>query len=81
MPMHLRRPRLHAAVPAPSRAPRRWTGVAYAAVLLAALCSAGVQPGRAEAPAHDAALQSLAQWAAGGLADGDPPASTGSPSP
>jgi hypothetical protein len=57
-------------------APRRWTGAAYAAVLLAALGSAWLQPGAAEAPAHDAALLSLASWAAGGLADGDAAART-----
>lgn len=49
----------------------RWTGAAYAAVLLAALCSAWLQSADAETPPHDAALLSLASWAAGGLADGE----------
>jgi hypothetical protein len=82
MPMHFVRPMTAPPAPCGRRtpcapAPRRWTGTAYAAVLLAALCSAWLQPGRAEAPALDAALLSLASWAAGGLADGDavpPPA-------
>ncbi len=77
MPLPLRHPMHELPQSAMDRSPLRaaasWrgTGAAYAAVLLAALCSAWLQPGAAEAPAHDAALLSLANWAAGGLAEGD----------
>lgn len=77
MPMPLRHP-MHDLAARASRHPSdrtstpwRWTGAAYAAVLLAALCGAWLQSDDAEASAHDAALLSLASWAAGGLADGD----------
>ncbi len=55
----------------PGRRPDRcrWTGAAYAAVLLAALVSAWWQPGRDEAPAHADALLALAHWAGGGMTD------------
>jgi hypothetical protein len=82
MPLRLHHPLHHLPAPAGRHpkgcapAPWRWTGAAYAAVLLAALGSAWLQPGAAEAPAHDAALLSLASWAAGGLADGDAAART-----
>lgn len=77
MPMQLRHPmhdlaaRAHGRSSERSNTPWDWTGAAYAAVLLTALCGAWLQSGDAQASAHDAGLLSLASWAAGGLADGD----------
>lgn len=39
------------------------TSLVYAAVVAGALLSAALQPGRAEAPAHNDALLALASWA------------------
>lgn len=75
MPMRLRHP-MHdlptgstSRPPGRASRPSRWTGAGYAAVLLAALASAWLQPGRAEVPGLDASLLALADWAGGGLAE------------
>ncbi|MES2716381.1 MAG: hypothetical protein V4795_11480 [Pseudomonadota bacterium] len=54
---------------------QRWTSPAYAAVVIASLLSAALQPGRAEAPAHNDALLALASWGGDAL----PPAPQTSP--
>ncbi len=45
------------------------TSLAYATVVAASLLSAALQPGRAEAPAHNDALLALASWAGDAMPD------------